>query len=184
MDPEAFISLVREHYLDQFKDFVEKQRLACDQGAAEVKLALSDSSEVYQRLYCADFIRNDGEPRVIELQPERTLDFDVIDGSFGGAAFVIEHLRWDDVVVHHNAPEPLGSLADWFVKWFDPEDERHVQGAAVGNVIHSLLVEPSSLSMDLGSAEPDALWEILDLLEVAGATSLRISASSDEKRET
>lgn len=180
MNPEAFISQVREHYLDQFKAFVERQRLACAQGAAEVKLRLSDHSEVYQRLYCADFIKNDGDPQVIELLPERTLDFDVIDGSFGGAALVIEQLRWDDVVVHHDAPEPLDGLAGWFEKWFDPEDERHVSGA-VGNVIHSLLAKPNTLSMDLGSAEPDALWEILDLLEAAGATSLRITASRVEK---
>ena len=146
-----------------------------------MKLALSDGSEVYQRLYCADFIQNDGDTQVIELQPERALYFDVIDGSFGGAALVIQHLRWDDVVVHHDAPEPLGALADWFEKWFDPEDERHVQGAAIGNVIHSLLVQPSSLSMDLGSAEPDALWEMLDLLEAAGATSLRITESRVEE---
>ncbi len=182
MNPEAFISQIREHYLDQFKAFVERQRLACAQGAAEVKLHLSDDSEVYQHLYCADFIKNDGAPQVIELQPERTLDFDVIDGSFGGATLVIEHLRWDDVVVHHDAPEPVHALASWFGRWFDPEDERHVEGEQVGNVIHSLLVQPATLNIDLGSAEPDALWELLDFLEEAGATSLRITSSRIEER--
>jgi hypothetical protein len=47
----------------------------------------------------------------------------------------------------------------------------------MGDVIHSLLVEPGTLSVDMGTAASDALWDVLDLLEKAGAQSIRISAS-------
>ncbi|CAA9234564.1 MAG: hypothetical protein AVDCRST_MAG93-1037 [uncultured Chloroflexia bacterium] len=181
MEPEAFISQIRDHYLEQFKLFVEQQRLTCAQGAAEVKLSLGDESEFYEQLYCADFIRNDGEPQIVELQPDRTLNFDVIEGSYGDAALEIAGLRWDDVVIHYDAPEPVAALAAWFDRWFDPADERHVEGQALGNVIHSLLVQPNMLSMDLGSAQTEALWEVLDLLEAAGSTSLRIDTSVNEE---
>lgn len=177
MDPAAFISEVREHYLDQFKGFVQRQRQSCTRGEAEVKLRLSDHSKVFRHLYCADFIKNDDEPQVIELKPERVLVFEPISGSFGGAALMIEHLSWDDVVLHHDATEPLDALQSWFERWFDPEDERHVNNGDVGNLIHSLVVQPQTLSIDLGSAHQDALWELLDVLEAAGATSLRITAS-------
>jgi len=177
MDPTDFVSQIREDYLRQFEAFVDKQTRSSLKGASEVKLRLSNESQVYQHLYCADFIKNDGEePEVIELQPN-VLCFEPLSGFFGGAALTIEHLRWDDVVIHHDASEPSNGLASWFSRWFDPEDRRHDGSVKMGDVIHSLLVEPGTLSVDMGTAASDALWDVLDLLEKAGAQSIRISAS-------
>lgn len=184
MDPESLIRHARELYLDEFIDFVERQNLASVQGAAEVKLRLSNRSEVYQRLYCADFVNNDGQPQVLELRPVRALQFPLIEGSYGEAVLVIEQMRWDSVVVRHDAPEPLDALAGWFERWFDPEDMRHVDGAVLGNVIHSLVVEPGTLSIDFGSSETDAFWEVVDLLVAAGATTLHIVGSDVDGRES
>lgn len=177
MNPDALINQAREHYLDQFRAFVVLQSLACSTGSAEVKFRLSDESEVYQHLYCADFVKNDGEPELVELIPDSVLEFDEISGAFGETALTIKHLQWDDIVVHHDAPEPVQALTDWFEKWFDPQDNRQIGGGAKGNVIHSLLVKPGTLNIDLGSAESEALWEMLDLLEASGAKSIRIAAS-------
>lgn len=177
MEPEALIAMVREHYLEQFTAFVTSQKQSCEQGASEVKLLLSDESSIFRHLYCVDFIQNDSEANVIEFAPENVLTFEPMSGSFGTAALVIEHLRWDDIVVHHDAQEPAPGLADWFEKWFDPDDERYVEGGEFGNVIHSLLVQQGIVSADLGSADPEAFWDLLDLLEVAGARNLRVTAS-------
>jgi len=177
MEPEALIAKVREHYLEQFTAFVTSQRKACDQGASEVKLRLSDQSSIFRHLYCVDFIQNVSEAKVIEFAPENVLTFEPLSGSFGAAALVIEQLRWDDIVVYHDAQEPAPGLADWFEKWFDPDDKRYVEGGTFGNVIHSLSVEQGIVSVDLGSAEPDAFWDLLDILEVAGARKLRVTAS-------
>jgi hypothetical protein len=179
MDPLSFVSQIREHYLVQFKAFVEGQRQSSSKGASEVKLRLSEESELFQRLYCVDFIKND-PPEIVELQPDRVLTFDPISGSFGNAILNIEALRWDDVVIEHDATEPLSQLATWFDTWFDPEDRRHDSTAALGNVIHSLLIRDRRISVDLGTAETDALWGLLDVLEKAGAKNLRISASRVE----
>lgn len=181
MEPEALIAKVREHFLEQFTAFVTSQKEACDQGASEVKLRLSDQSSIFQHLYCVDFIQNDAEANVIEFAPANVLTFEPLSGSFGTATLVIEHLRWDDIVVHHDAQEPAPGLAEWFEKWFDPDDERYVEGAALGNVIHSLLVQRGIATVDLGSAEPEAFWDLLDLLEAAGARNLRITASRLEQ---
>lgn len=70
MDPTAFVTRIRDHYVDQFLAFAEQQRASCTRGAAEVKLQLSERSELFDRLYCLDFIKNDGAQEIVELQPE------------------------------------------------------------------------------------------------------------------
>jgi hypothetical protein len=176
-----FLSRVRDHYVDQFRAFVKRQLENCSQGAAEVKLELNADSEIFRRLYCVDFIRNDGASKIIELQPDRVLNFEPITGSVGDAILKIEHVRWDDVLVYHNAQTDFGdALSGWFDTWFDPEDRRYVQGAELGNVIHSLGVRPQLLSVDFGTAEPEAFWELIALLERTGASELRVSSSRAE----
>ena len=38
MDPAAFVTHIRDHYVDQFRAFVEVQRQSCARGGPEVKL--------------------------------------------------------------------------------------------------------------------------------------------------
>jgi len=181
MDPTAFVARMRDHYVEQFAAFADDQRRGCTQGASEVKLQLSETSEVFQRLYCVDFIKNDGGSEVVELQPAHVLSFDPIEGSINAASLSIEHLRCDDVVIYHDlATVPSGDLADWFRRWFDPDDGRHDEHEPLSNVIHSLLVQPNVLSIDFGTAPPEAFWEILDLLAEAGAHAIRVSSSRAE----
>jgi len=47
-------------------------------------------------------------------------------------------------------------------------------------MVSTMAVEPGRLRTDFGSAAPDAFWEILDLLEKAGATQLSVSSSAVE----
>ena len=180
-DARMFLSRLRDHYVEQFLLFLADQRRSCAEGAPEVKIEVQAESNLLHRLYCADFICNDGGPRIVELEPERVLSFNPIGASLGNADLQFEHVRWDDILIHHNASADFAEpLAAWFEKWFDPDDRRYVAGAELGNVVHSVGVEPQRLSVDLGSATPDALWEMLNLLEKAGATELRISSSRAE----
>jgi hypothetical protein len=115
---------------------------------------------------------------VVEFEPARILSFSEIEGSIGDAALSIEHLRWDDVVVHHDAPALApDTLLAWFERWFDPHDERHAVGDEISRVIHSMLVRPGMLSIDFGTAPPEAFVELLTLLEQARALSIRVTAS-------
>ena len=180
MDLDDVTARIREHYLEQFRAFIHEQKRGCTQGASEVKLRLSEKSEVFQHLYCVDFIKNDGTAEIVELQPDRFLRFEPISGSLGGANLQVEALRWDDLVIHHDAPEPLSGIDPWFEQWFDPEDKRRDEDAEFSGVIHSLLVLPDRLSIDFGSAPTTAFWTLLDLLEQEGAKSIRVSSSRDE----
>lgn len=178
----AFIARVRDHYVEQFRAFAEEQKQSCEAGASELKIQLSEQSELFQHLYCVDFLRNEnGQTRAVELLPDRFLKFDTISGSFGTAKLVIEHLRWDDVLIYHDLTIlPSNEIADWFERWFDPEDRRLDQKAQLSSVIHSLLIQPGVLTMDFGTAPPEAFWDILDVLERARATSIRVSSSRAE----
>ena len=64
------VDRVREHYVEQFEDFVEKQKKICTVGTAEVKLGGVDG--VFKSSYCVDFLSNDGQLKLIELVPDRS----------------------------------------------------------------------------------------------------------------
>ena len=183
MDLASFIGRVRDHYVEQFEAFAADQARQSAQGASEVKLRLQETSQLFGRRYCVDFLKGDadGGPQVVEFQPARILSFSEVQGTVGDAALSVEHLRWDDVVIHHDAPnlEPDALLA-WFERWFDPNDERHAVGGEISRVIHSMLVRPDVVSIDFGTAPPEAFVELLALLEEYGALSIRVTTSSAE----
>ncbi|WP_137929463.1 hypothetical protein [Mesorhizobium comanense] len=177
MNPTAFIISIQSRYLDQFRTFVEEQRQNCVQGSAEVKFQIGEESGLFRGLCCVDFVKNDGEVEPAELQPD-FMAFEPISGRLGHADFLIDQLQWNDVMIHHTlAAPPLDQIDAWFQHWFDPDDERYVEGAELGNIVHSLSIRPRALSVDFGTASPDAFWSLLALLEAAGTTGLRISTS-------
>jgi len=80
-----------------------------------VKFQLSEDSEVYRQIYCVYFIKNDGDIQAFEFQPENILTVDEVLCSFGAAAPLIQHLRWDDVVTYHDLQAlPQEKVAECF----------------------------------------------------------------------
>jgi hypothetical protein len=164
----ALAARVREHFLDQFRDFVEQQMKACTVGRAEVKLG--GVSGMYRTAYCVDFLSNDGQVRLIECAPERHLAFDRLVADHGRLTLEVDALHWDDVVLRHDLAElPTGVVDAWFDRWYGPDDR-------TTEMIHSLSVTPRLISVDFGTAPVGALLEMIDLLEKAGATRLQIGA--------
>lgn len=60
-DAATLVARVRDHYVEQFKAFGDKQKLNRSQGASEVKQQFGETSELFQRLNCVDFIKNDAQ---------------------------------------------------------------------------------------------------------------------------
>jgi hypothetical protein len=178
MDIVALVARSREHYVEQLAAFADVQQRSCTRGSPEVKLQLGPESKLFERLYCVDFIKNDGKSEVIELQPDRTLSFEPVLGTFGSSNITIEHLRWDDIEIYYDGADiPSSELAGWFQVWFDLNDERRNPEAQLSGVIHSLFVQPGVLNIDLGSAPADAFWAILALIEQKGTTAIRVTSS-------
>jgi hypothetical protein len=178
---QFFLTRVRDHYVDQLRAFLAEQRRTSARGESEVKIELEPGSPFFHSVTCADFVRNDGEPEIVEFMAGRVLGFDPISTKLGRADLTIEMLRWDDVIIRHNASFDAEQLfGGWFDKWLDPSDRRYRANVDLGNVIHALAVEPQKLAVDFGSAAPDAFWELLNLLESAGATEIAITGSPVE----
>ena len=174
----ALVSRVRDHYTEQFRDFIRTESANSAQGAAEIKIKLNSPSQSFGNLYCIDFVRNDPH-QLLELSPPRFLSFDPISGAFGECSLVIKSLRWDDVQVRHDLDHLTSdAIEGWFHKWFDPEDKRTDPSAELSGCIHALAIEPNCLSIDFGTAPPDAFWEILEILERTGATQIAVDAST------
>jgi hypothetical protein len=191
MDVIDLVAQVRDHFLNQFGAFVERQQELCPFGSPEVKLQLSETSGVYQRLYCVDFIKPaeeddeddeaESEGGVVEFQPEFFLEFEPTSGGFGAMAVTIEELRWHDVVFYHDLPKlPDELIAQWFEAWFDPEDERYDPESRFAGIIHTLLLDYGEVSVDFGTAPVEAFWDMLELLEASGAKNVRIACADEE----
>ena len=175
------ISRVRDHYLRQFVVFVGLQREQWSGGHAEVKIELSDQSELFRRLYCTDFAAKDGDAAIVrEMYPDKILTFEPIAYEVRGVPARIERLVWDDVQIHHDAQTIATTALDqWFDYWFDPADARVDPTSDIGGIVHSLFIGPGVLNIDLGTATTEAFWDALDLVVGAGATNIRITSDRE-----
>src|SRR5438046_6424024 len=97
LNAQEFLTRLRNHYADQLLLFIAEQRRNCIRGEAEVKLELEPGSKLFHSLGCADFVRNDGAPEIIDLLADRALHFEAISTTLGTARLEIEQVRWDDV---------------------------------------------------------------------------------------
>jgi hypothetical protein len=176
MDLMALIERVREHYVGQFEAFVRQQTASAVVCGAEVQFVLSEQTNHYRHFARVDFIRNDNGVEAVWFEPASTLEFEPFGGSFGTMRVIVEALRWDVVVIHHDLSD-APQLDDWFQRWFDPDDERHDPSASLGLFIHLLTIMPGCISVDFGTAPAEALWALLEQLELAGATRATINES-------
>ena len=178
-DFEDLVARVRDHYLEQFWALADQQGEGGTEGTVELKIQLNGPSELYNGLWCVDYASKDedGEIQVAEFAVDKFLMFDPVEFDCGRAALLVDHLRWGDVVIEHDLPDvPADEIERWFDQWFDPEDAAMRQT----EIIHSLVLSPGQVSIDMGTAPPEALYGMLELLERAGARRLRLTASQAE----
>jgi hypothetical protein len=175
-DIYALIKDVRKSYVDGFRDFAEEQHKTGMGGSAEVKIKLGSQSKLFGGMYCVDFVGNDnGNSEVIEFAVDQYFSFTGLRGQLGDLSVTFASMRWNDTIITHDLNNlPAEALAAWFAQWFDPGDDHHDMAAEFSNTIHSLMVEPGTLTIDFGTAPPDAFWALLNLLEEAGARAATI----------
>ena len=176
----AIVEAARGIYIAEFRAFVSRQKATSKPGAAEVKLQIDPDSRLFRRLYCCDFASNvEGSAAAVELTPARSVNFEKFEEHVGPLTIGVEDLRWHDVIIRHDAGAPPEATFDaWFNKWFDPADSRVDPDSEFSGVIHSLLVEPGSISVDFGTAPEEAFWELLSAAQGYGIRRLRISSSA------
>lgn len=178
MDAGQFVERVRDHYVAQFRTFTESMRDDGAPGAGEVVLPLSEASGVFGRRYRIDYVRQGERPEIKEFYSGRFVAFEPFTIEFGGAKASFEQLYWNDVAIRHDLlMPPDAALEAWFERWFDPEEVRRVPDPAPAEAVHSVIVRPGMITVDFGTAEAEALWALLAVLEGAGATAITIGGS-------
>jgi len=178
MDAGQFVERVREHYVAQFRAFLDGMRDDGAPGAGEVVLQLSPDSGAFGQRYRIDYVRQAERPEIKEFYPGRFVAFEPFTIAFGGAKASFEQLYWNDVAIRHDLLMlPEMALEKWFERWFDPEEERRIPDPALAEAVHSVIVRPGVITVDFGTAEAEALWALLALLEGAGATAITIGGS-------
>jgi len=173
-DVENLVTQVRDHYVAKFRSFLQGQQASCTTGAAEVKFSLEADTAAFHRLAVVDFVRNDDGPEGVLFEPESFLTFDRVEGNIAKTALVIEGLRWDATVIHHDVPYIADAIEEWFRKWFDPDEIRLDHAADLSNCIHAVYIELNELQVDFGTAPTEAFWELLDSLAAGNATSVNV----------
>ena len=178
MDAETLVERIRANYITQFQSFADSLRATDVPGAAEVMLQLSEECTLFERMYCVDFISNPGKTEIKEMMPDSFLSFEPFKVSFGNAILAFDALQWDDVTISHDAEVlPQTVLAAWFERWFDVAEKWRLPDPSLAGAIHSLGVRPGGMDIDFGTADTEALWAMLTVIEKAGATKIRISGS-------
>ncbi len=181
MDAGQFVERVRDHYVAQFRAFVEQMREGDVPGAGEVVLPLSEASGVFGRRYRIDYVRQGERPEIKEFYPGRFVAFEPFTISFGGTKASFEQLFWNDVAIRHDLlMPPEDGLDAWYQRWFDPDEVRRIPDPALAEAVHSVIVRPGMITVDFGTAAAEALWALLAVLEGAGATEITLGGSAPE----
>ncbi|GJL90960.1 hypothetical protein [Hyphococcus sp.] len=175
VDLAPIVENVRDHYFAQLESFVEQELAACTMCSPEVKFQMPEDNAIYGDLYCVYFVENDNGPVVTELAIETGLGFSESRGTRGGVEITLSTMRWDNVRIEANKPIADEDIETWFNYWFDVEEVRYDDAKTLGNIIHSALIDGPSISIDFGSSEPRAFWELVDALSVTGVTSITVT---------
>jgi len=173
---DKLVPKVREHYVEHFRAFVAQQKSTGKSGAAEVKFALPADSPVFGHIHCADYVENDdGHLTVRWMQPDKRLAFPRFSELIDGASVDVVSMSWDDVVVSFDGAHP--DYATWFDTWFDPNERDFREDAEFTGKIHSLSVGESDVVVDFGTAPPEALIDLIDLIIAAGSKQLTLTTT-------
>ncbi len=173
---ENLVIEIRDHYVAQFRSFVLDQRETCRKGEPEVKFQLPIDSNTYRQFAVVDFVCNDKGPEAIVFEPETVLEFDRLEGHIADSKLIIDALRWDSVFIRHDAPSVEDAIAEWFEKWFDPDEIKFDPTAELSSCIHAVFVAPDHIEVDFGTAPVEAFWELLEYLATSKARNIFIES--------
>ncbi len=110
----------------------------------------------------------------------------------GGASITVGPFRWEDCQFRLPDLGPKANfkpLADWFLAWFDQDDERGLYYSDLQGVVHCL-TDPkfddgtATFSIDFGSAPAEVFEYLLDALEQLGAKTVQIGQVDQQPQQS
>lgn len=120
-----------------------------------------------------------GDSRMVDAK--RRLDFEPFSFELSGMQVAVSPFTWDwlAIAIDGDAAAATRVCADWFMRWFDPEDEREPGDDGLRGMVHCLTDATATatgitLHVDLGSAPDEAVDDLLFALAEAGMGQTRL----------
>jgi hypothetical protein len=109
----------------------------------------------------------------------------------GGASITAGPFQWEECKFRLpgiGREANFKPLADWFMAWFDQDDERGLYYSDLQGVVHCLTDpkfddEGATFSIDFGSAPADVFEYLLDALEQVGAKTVQIGNVGEQPQQ-
>ncbi|MEZ4376230.1 MAG: hypothetical protein R3B07_35830 [Polyangiaceae bacterium] len=134
----------------------------------------------------ADLVQREGDHAgdSVMVDPPRMVTFESLSFRIEQCHLSLEPFGWDNalVVARPLTLSAVTPLRDWFLRWFDPEDEAELHEDGLYHVVH-FLSDPEEADgalqfiVDFGSAPVDAFDALIDTLITQGATHIAVSHS-------
>lgn len=176
----ALVDQAHAYYIGHFRAFVTEERKLSPRNGTELKYSVMENRRgLFAGKAVLDFMHIEPKKRPVECAPMDSAGLVPFTSTYRDMAVLVTALRWDGLTIASNvAAFDPARLHPWFESWFDPEDRQADPAAEFSGRIHKLVLFPKSLYIDLGTAPPAALWEMLDLLIAAGATKVSIGGEA------
>jgi hypothetical protein len=175
MSIDSMVRSIRDAYVDQFRTYAESRNDPAT-GRTEIKIKVNRSERLFRSLICVDYLRTTADgPQPEIFEPERQLYFDGFETDIGAVTVAFSSFGWDGVGIRYQSPRSAEEIfGAWFEHWFDPEDERLDPKALLNGNIHNIVLAEGMVSIDMGTAPPEAFHELIAAFEAAGVTRLEI----------
>ena len=175
------MSAIRSSYTEQLATAVAAHAPALREAAmrrADGALALDGKPPLPHRF---DVLDGRGDSRMVDAG--RQLKFDSFTFDLDGMSVSVAPFTWDwmSMGIDGDAFVASNACAEWFLRWFDTEDDQAPAADGLRGVVHYMgdpVVTGSGIDLriDLGSAPDEAVDDLLFSLAQAGIGAVRLRA--------
>lgn len=177
MNVHEVISSIRADYIEQWDDYVAARRAVDPSVYVERRLEMPDS-KLFARAYVPDVSIGDPMTSMSDLVPrEREGKIPSFDLNSPNLAVHFDDFWWDDVRIDHDGAFTGELVSWWFNRWFPSVNPAAPRAEGVSGFIHSVTVDEKWISVDFGTAEVSALFNILSIAQRCGAKTARVTSS-------
>ncbi|SMH51139.1 hypothetical protein [Mesorhizobium australicum] len=171
------IKKIRDEYVERELEPAIARLSAKSPNPNRPEVKFGEIDGVYKGLAAVDWAESGPEFHATVVAGYVRVSFPPMTADYRQMSLEIAPFHWDSLSIEFEK-DTVGQsrFEQWFDRWFDIDDER-VSDGGVSGIIHSAIVEPKRISLDMGSAPSDALFELLDVLRESGVKQARLGPS-------
>lgn len=179
----ALLAQIRHHYLGALISSYEEFKKLHQPSSPEVMLQLERDGALAYKLYRVDMASNSAAgPLMQDVVPTTYLNFE--SKSFeplDELQVTVSPFYWSNLEISADSALRDSDLEEWALLWLDVSDCHIHDTNGLQNVIHSLErpqgnESASKFTVDMGSAPPQAIEDLMTLLRLLGARKVALSS--------